>query len=167
MRNTQPLAGPGSTVSLSLQPLTPQKDEHKFFSGTGQPLSAHTFWRLTIQCCHRLNTAPSNTWLTDPKLQPSATAPDQVGSQGPASQLQNNPLSPGCCSQQKYQVKVQREPEGLMYCIPTSIRDSSIQNCINLSQKSYLHHGKIPCFKFCLSSFKHAMCFSKAEIIHK
>lgn len=126
-----------------------------FFLGLDSP-SQHTHfedWLFNAAVVERLP-HPVLGWQTQSCSPPPQLLPRR-GTTALLLQLQNNTLSPGFCSRQKYQVKVQREPERFMYPIPTRISDSSIQKCIQLSQKIYLHHEKIPCFEFCLSSFKH------------
>ena len=58
-----------------------------------QPLSAQTFRRLTIQCFHRLSTAPSSTRLTDPKLLPSTAAPCPREEPGPCFSSSSSKVS--------------------------------------------------------------------------
>lgn len=74
IQNAWLAGGPGSAV-FPFPPATrpTERQTQKLYSG--QPLSARAFWRLTIQCFHCLSTNPSSTWLTDPKLPPSTTAP--------------------------------------------------------------------------------------------
>lgn len=57
--------------SFPLPPIhSPHRKANSGFILDGQPLSARTFWRLTLQCVHHLS-----TWLTDPKLPSSTAAP--------------------------------------------------------------------------------------------
>lgn len=113
-----PAAGRTTFSRFPFPPAThpTERQTEQFYPGAGQPPLAHIFGRLTLQCFHCLSTVPSSTWLTDPKLPPSAAAPCpkrearalllQLQLQ---LQLQNGPLSPGFFGQQKYQSKAQSE----------------------------------------------------------
>lgn len=114
-RDVQCLAA--DRTRTSLLPLLPatcptERQTEQFYSGTGQPLSAHTFWRLTIQRFLWYKCCPIQYLVDQPKAAGLHSSPlSKRGAELLLPQFwhQNAPLYPGFYSQQKYCVKAQRE----------------------------------------------------------
>lgn len=93
----RPAAGRTTFRRFPFPPAThpTERQTEQFHPGAGQPPSAHTFGRLTLQCFHCLSTVPSSTWLTDPKLLgPSFSSSSSKMGPSPQISLANKNTSP-------------------------------------------------------------------------